>query len=155
VIPSGDAVITLREVTRATVRDICNLKTTPDQERFVASNAVSLAEALFYPDIAWYRAVYADDTPVGFAMIADEPEKPEYMLWRFMIDARYQGNGFGVRALDLLVAHVRTRPRATELLVSCVPGDGSPCAFYERFGFKYTGEEDRGELVMRLALTNP
>jgi diamine N-acetyltransferase len=36
--------------------------------------------------------------------------------------------------------------------VSCVPGDGSPCPFYEKMGFQYTGQEEDGELVMKLML---
>jgi diamine N-acetyltransferase len=31
-------------------------------------------------------------------------------------------------------------------------GEGSPCPFYEKMGFVYTGEEDEGELVMKLKL---
>jgi diamine N-acetyltransferase len=49
-----------------------------------------------------------------------------------------------------VIAHVRTRLGATMLETSCVPGDGSPCPFYERMGFVYTGAEDQGERVMRL-----
>jgi diamine N-acetyltransferase len=65
-----------------------------------------------------------------------------------MIDRRYQGRGFGARALERVVDHVRTRPGATELLVSCVPGEGGPGPFYEKLGFAYTGDVDDGELVM-------
>jgi diamine N-acetyltransferase len=85
-------------------------------------------------------------------MLEDDPARPQYFLWRFMVDARYQGHGIGRRAIELLIEHVRTRPGATELFTSCVPGDGSPGPFYEKLGFVYTGEEDDGELVMRRAL---
>jgi diamine N-acetyltransferase len=144
--------ITLREVTAETVHAICDLKVADHQRNFVAPNAVSIAQAYFERDNAWFRAVYADETPVGFLMLDDDPSASEYGLWRFMIDARYQGNGYGRAALERLIVHVRTRPGATELLTSCVPGEGSPCPFYERLGFVYTGEKDDGELVMRLAL---
>jgi diamine N-acetyltransferase len=69
-----------------------------------------------------------------------------------MIDARYQGHGYGRRALELLVEYVKTRPGAKALMTSCVPGDGSPCPFYERLGFVPTGEVDEGEIVLRLSL---
>ena len=84
--------------------------------------------------------------------LSDEPAKPEYYLWRFMIDARYQRHGFGRQAIGLLVDHVRARPAATELLTSCVPGEGSPRPFYEGLGFTYTGRDDDGEQELRLAL---
>ncbi|GIV96850.1 MAG: N-acetyltransferase [Herpetosiphonaceae bacterium] len=151
-IPRKDAVITLREVTKQTVRTVCNLKVAPQQEQFVAPNAVSIAEAYFEPDAAWFRAIYADETPIGFLMLHDNPVSQEYYLWRFMIDAQFQGYGFGRQALELLIAHVRNRPGAKALYTSCVPGDGSPCPFYEKMGFVYTGDVDDGELVMRLDL---
>ena len=147
-----DAVVTLREITKETVHTICDLKVAPQQEQFVAPNAVSIAQAYFEPDAAWFRAIYADESPVGFLMLDDDPANEEYDLWRFMIDARFQGFGFGRRALELLIKHVRTRPGAKALFTSCVPGDGSPCPFYEKMGFIYTGDVDDGELVMRLEL---
>ena len=144
--------VSLREVTKETLRDITRLKVSPAQERLVATNAESIAEAYFSRDTAWFRAVYADDTPVGFVMLEDDAAKERYYLWRFMIDARYQGRGIGHRALELLFEYVRTRPGARVLYTSCVPGEGSPGPFYEKMGFVYTGEEDEGELVMRRGL---
>ena len=150
--PGPDAPVTLREVTRENLRDVLRLKVADDQRGFVADNAWSIAEAHFYPEMAWFRAIYAGETPVGFLMLADEPETQEYFLWRFMIDARYQGRGYGRRALERLVEHVKTRPGATTLGVSYVPGEGSPGPFYHRFGFVDTGEVDEGENVARLDL---
>lgn len=148
-----DAEVSLREITKDTVRAVCNLQVAAHQSRFVAPNAVSLAQALFEPK-AWYRAVYAGENLVGFVMLCDDPEKPEYFLWRFMIAGTYQGKGYGKHALSQLVDHVRGRPGASELRTSCVPGDASPCDFYLKFGFAFTGEEEEGELVMRLALSS-
>jgi diamine N-acetyltransferase len=144
--------LSLREITRDNLQDILRLSVLPHQQAFVASNAVSIAQAHFYPEIAWFRAIYADDTSVGFVMLADEPEVPKYTLWRLMIDHRYQRQGHGRAALQLLCEHVRTRPGASALLTSCVPAQGGPGPFYERLGFAYTGELDDGEQVMRLAL---
>jgi diamine N-acetyltransferase len=145
------AVVELREVTGETVRAICRLEVAPEQTTFVAPNAVSFAEAYFEPK-AWFRAIYADDEPVGFAMLSLDPEKPEYYLWRLMIAAGAQGRGYGRAAVRLLVDHVRTLPGATELLVSWVPADGGPEPFYRGLGFTPTGEIHEGEVVARLAL---
>ena len=150
--PHAASVVSLREVTKANLPAVLRLKVAPEQERFVASNAVSIAQAYFDRDIAWFRAIYADEAPVGFLMLEDRPDSERYFLWRFMIDARYQGLGFGARAIALLLDHVRARPGAREIGTSCVPGDGSPCPFYEKLGFAYTGEVDDAELVMRSAL---
>ncbi len=148
---SANSEVSLREVTAETVRTICKLSVREDQQQFVAPNAVSIAEAHF-SEHAWFRAVYANDTPVGFIMLEDQPEKPEYYLWRFMIDASYQRMGFGRQALELFIAHVRTRPGATELETSVVQAPGGPQPFYESFGFALTGTYEHGEAVMRLAL---
>ncbi len=146
------AEISLREITKTNLRDILRLKVAADQERFVASNAVSIAQAYFDRDIAWFRGIYADEAPIGFAMLHDEPAERKYYLWRFMIDHRFQGSGYGTRALEQIIEHVRGRPGAHEVLLSVVPGEGSPGPFYERLGFAYTGEIEDGERVMRKAL---
>ena len=150
--PGVDAEVSLREITSETVRDVCDLEVAPGQESFVASNAVSIAEA-YFSEHAWFRAIYADETPVGFVMLHDDPEKPEYYLWRFMIAGEHQGKGFGRRALQALVSHVRGRPNATMLLSSFVPGEGGPEGFYRSLGFEPTGEEEEGEIVIALPLT--
>ena len=116
-----EATISLREITQETVNAILNLRVAKAQEQFVASNAVSIAQAHFSQE-AWFRAIYADETPVGFLMLSDQPDKGEYFLWRFMVDAQHQGKGYGNRALELLIDYVKTRPNAKELSLSHVPG---------------------------------
>ena len=90
------------------------LRVSPNQEQFVSSVADSLREAAEHPDArALYWAVYAEDTPVGFVMIADEVRRPEYIphyLWKLLIDERYQRQGFGTATLDLIVEYFRGRP---------------------------------------------
>jgi diamine N-acetyltransferase len=149
--PARQSEISLREISEDTVRSICKLAVTANQMQFVVANATSIAEAHFSKH-AWFRAVYADETPVGFVMLEDQPEKPEYYLWRFMIDARYQRLGFGRRALELFIDHVRTRPNAVELLTSVVQAEGGPQPFYEGLGFALTGGYEDGEAMMRLPL---
>jgi diamine N-acetyltransferase len=149
--PRPRALVTLRLITAETVSAVCALAVQPHQAGFVAPNAVSLAQALFEPT-AWYRAIYADETLVGFVMVDDDAASQAYSLWRFMIAGEHQGRGFGQRALELVVEYVRTRPGATELRTSYVPGTGSPADFYAKLGFDETGEVDDGEVVMRLPL---
>jgi diamine N-acetyltransferase len=147
----GETKVILREVTWETLDDILSLKVAEEQRKFVADNARSLAQAHFY-DHAWFRAIYAGETPVGFIMLDDQPEKPEYFLWRLMVDNRYQGRGYGRRALELLIDYVKTRPNATELLTSIHEAEGGPEGFYRKLGFEFTGDYDEGEAVMRLKL---
>ena len=144
--------VSLREVTADTVRTICALTVAPSQQGFVAPNAVSIAEAYFTP-AAWFRAIYADETPVGFVMLERDPERHEYGLWRFMIAEPFQRSGYGRRALELVVDDIRSSdPDATELLTSWAPGEGGPEPFYVKFGFVATGEVEEGELMGRFRL---
>lgn len=149
--PTRDSEVTLREISEQTVRAVCAVETHDKQRQFVAPVAFSLAQALF-SDRAWFRAVYADETPVGFVMLSDDPDKPEYFLWRFLIGASFQRMGFGRRALAAVTDYVRTRPGATEFLTSVVQADGGPQGFYEAQGFALTGEFEDGEAVLRMVL---
>lgn len=141
--------VTLREITKETVRAILDLKVAPEQDNLVAPNAVSIAEAHF-EEKAWFRAVYAGETPVGFVMTAEDHERPFFYLWRYMIDAKYQGKGYGAKALNLLIERIKALPNATEMKLSVVPEEGSAIQFYEKLGFVDTGELHDGEMVFVL-----
>lgn len=150
--------VSLRAIDDANREAVLALRVSPAQERFVSNVAESLLEAAEEPGArALYWAIYADETPVGFVMIADEVDGPEYIahyLWKLLIDERYQRRGFGTATLDLIVDYFRGRPGVEVLRTSAGQGDGSPIAFYERYGFERTGEivfDD--EVKLRLKLT--
>ena len=151
--------VTLREITEDDAQSVLALRVAPGQERFVSSVADSLEEADEYPQGSpWFRAVYADETPVGFVMLSwdVEPQPPEingpWFLWKLLIDHRHQGRGYGREVLRQVVELVRAQG-GTELLTSHVPGEGGPAGFYARLGFVPTGELDPdGEILLRLRL---
>jgi diamine N-acetyltransferase len=147
----ADAKVSLRRITAKTVRSICNLAVSDDQKRFVAPNAVSIAQAYFCKN-AWFRAIYADETPVGFVMLNENQKRGSYYLWRFMIDAKFQGRGYGRKALNLIIARVKKNPKAKALTLSVVRAEGSADEFYKTFGFDFTGKVEEGEHVMKLYL---
>jgi diamine N-acetyltransferase len=148
--------VSLREVTAQTVRAVCKL--VADPPGYVAPNSVSIAQAHFHPE-AWFRAVYADDTPVGFVMLEDSallpqtPAEHSVFLWRFMIDAPLKGKGYGRAALRLVIDDLRQRyPALKSFGTSCVPGPHCPRPFYESLGFVFSGEVVDGEEVLVLDL---
>ncbi len=151
--PGPEAKVSLREVTGETVRTICKLTDTLTlpKKYMVAPNAVSIAEA-YFEEHAWFRAIYADETPVGFAMLYDDPEKQDYFLWRFMIAGHHHGKGFGRRAMGLVRDYVRTRPGGTVLVTSCGQGAGSPEGFYRALGFERNGKMYDDEVGLSLTL---
>jgi diamine N-acetyltransferase len=112
--------VELRKITQESVHAVLDLAVAPEQEQYVAPNARSIAEAHFEPR-AWFRAVYADDDPVGFVMVFRDPPK-DFYVWRFMIDADQQGKGYGRRALELLAEEAR-KDGTTEMRLSYQPGE--------------------------------
>jgi diamine N-acetyltransferase len=148
--------VSLRPLTESNRQAVEALRVSPSQERFVSSVADSLREAAQHPEAhALYWAVYAEDTAVGFVMIADEVASPDYIphfLWKLLIDEQHQRQGFGSATLDLIVEYFRGRPGVEVLTTSAGQGDGSPIAFYERYGFERTGEVSDDEVVLRLRL---
>ena len=156
---SADAVVSLREVTAETVRTICKLSDTLSeaQKRMVAPNAVSIAEAHF-SEHAWFRAIYADDTPVGFVMLYngpsdEEPPKEVHFLWRYMIAGPYQGKGYGRRALQMVIDDLMAQG-AKELSTSCGEGEASPEGFYRSLGFERDGNLYGDEVGLRLVISD-
>jgi diamine N-acetyltransferase len=153
----ADRSVTLREITADNVRAVCAIEVAEAQKRNVAPNAVSLAEAYVDYQVAWPRAIYADEELVGFVMVYDptslaHPEEPDFFLWRLMIDRRAQGHGYGRAAVGLAIDHARSRG-APRILVSHVKEAAILGAFYASFGFAYTGREDERERYMALDLT--
>ena len=119
--------VSLQEITASTVRAVTDLQVAPEQESYVASNAVSIAQAYFHRE-AWFRSIHKGDELIGFVMLRDStlltpaPAPAELSLWRFMIDRRFQKAGLGRKALALVVAYARTRPGVTAIHTSYVVG---------------------------------
>jgi GNAT superfamily N-acetyltransferase len=150
-------VVTLRPIDDTNREAVLALRVSPAQLSFVSSVADSLDEAASEPDgRAIYWAVYDDETPVGFVMISDEVGAPGYIpqyLWKLLIDERHQRKGFGTATLDLIVEYFRGRLGVEVMWTSSGQGEGSPIAFYERYGFEQTGEMVfDNEVLLRLAI---
>ncbi|WP_172295378.1 GNAT family N-acetyltransferase [Pseudoruegeria sp. HB172150] len=147
-----------RPVTREHVRALCRLAVKPEQDGQVAPNAITLAQAAYEPGgLVW--GLWDGDVPVGLLAMIDpvqhpEGEEVEYdaaYIWRLMVDADYQGKGFGQRALAeaATVAEDWDRPR---LLVSAVEKEFGAIPFYERCGFRRTGRILDGEVEMAVTV---
>jgi diamine N-acetyltransferase len=155
----GVSRVSLREITDQNREEVIALRIAASQEGYVSSVADSLEEARDTPEgNPWYRAIYADDQPVGFVMLSWNviPDPPRiigpWFLWKLLIDERYQGRGYGRQAVRL-VADIAHDQGASELLTSYAAGEMSPESFYRQIGFVPTGEEDeKGEKVLVLPL---
>ncbi len=157
--PLGDGDVVLRPLTEENRPALEALRVATAQRAFVSSVTDSLAEAERYADAnPLVFGLYDRETPVGFVMIADEVDDPDYIahfLWKLLIDERFQRRGFGTAALDLVAAYFRSKGVPT-MWTSTGEGEGSPIPFYERYGFVRDGvhEDDDGsrEIMLRLDL---
>lgn len=148
--------IHFKRITAQTVLQVCRLSETltPEQRLMVSDNALSIAQAHFSEN-AWMRAVYADQTPIGFVLLhmgsdyEDGIDCPGVFLWRFMIARPFQGKGHGRQALLRLFAQLRAQG-IKELYTSCGLGEQSPLGFYQQLGFVPTGEYYGDEPELKL-----
>lgn len=148
--------------------DIVRLQVTPEQDEkgFVASNACSVIEAFAVREDGYTAlpfGLYEDGRPVGFLMLGygtigdeDEPSVAQgnYCIWRLMIDARFQGQGLGTRAVEAALDYIRTWPcgKAGYCWLSYDPENTAAKTLYARMGFRENGETDGDETVAVLPL---
>ena len=97
--------IRLAPVDRHNFHAVLQLKATPAQRDFVASNGCSIAQAYVQPECV-PLAIYEEDTLVGFIMYALEETDQEYWVYRLMIDAAFQRRGYGRIALSLVIERI-------------------------------------------------
>jgi diamine N-acetyltransferase len=157
--------ITLRSITLDNRRDIFKLGVSEDQRRFVASNLSSVASCYVLAVNGGHPfpfAIYADEQPVGFVLIAygiTGYELPtiaanNYCIMRLMVDQHYQNRGYGREAMTRILDFIRTFPAGpAHLCWISYKNDNAPAKrLYESFGFRDNGEIVEGELVTALRL---
>ena len=151
--------IHLEKLTWDTVDDVLKLKVSKEQKEFVAPNRDSMIDAYFAlteEEIPVFTfGIYLGKKPVGFLMIAyDVPWAEQYYnlpggyyyIWRFMIDKRYQGNGYGREALRLAVDYIKTFPsgKSEYCWLSYEPENDVARKLYQSFGFVEAEELPEG-----------
>lgn len=158
--------IRLEKVNAKNIWSLMCLEVNDCQSSFVATNTESILEAycaIAAGGVAMPYGIYYGDTPVGFLMIgfgcADWENPPKiaegnYSLWRFMIDKRYQGLGYGKAAIAAALEIIRSFPcgKAEYCFLSYEPENTVAARMYHSFGFRENGELDGEELVAVLKL---
>ena len=95
--------------------------------------------------------IYDGDDMVGFAMFCEYPEG-SFFLWNYAIDARYQNQGIGTRALQELLAYMMSHYDVKEFTTTYLWGNEHAKRLYEKVGFIETDvvdEEDCHEVNMQ------
>lgn len=128
--------ISLQEITKDNWLDVIRLSVTEEQQKFIASNVVSLAQLYTLSDFT-AKAVYSDETLVGFAMYGIDEDDAEYWIYRFMIDQKFQGKKYGYEAMQAVITDIRSKKQNqhTTITLSYEPKNYGAKQFYERVGF--------------------
>ena len=79
--------VTMREITEDNFIEAMRLEVTLEQQRFVASNAASIAQSKFQPFLECY-GIYDDDTMIGFCAFGKHPEDGTAWIVRLMVGAQ-------------------------------------------------------------------
>ena len=141
--------VKLEEITPQNFRECINLKVADGQEKHVAANLMSIAQAKIYPTANPF-AVYADGEMVGFVMYGYDTDDERFYLVRLMIDAEHQGKGYGKAATLQVIERMKQIEDCREIFLSFVPENTGAERLYKSVGFKRTGEtSEDGEIVMR------
>jgi diamine N-acetyltransferase len=146
--------IRLKDVTADNWEAVADLELDADQEDLVASNLYSIAESHYDPD-ARPRAVYAGKRVVGFLMYDVQPAKGkshEASIYRFMIDRKHQGKGYGRAALSKALEEIKAIPGVKRVSIGYMPENPVAGPFYASFGFKEVGRDRDGEVIAKLKL---
>lgn len=145
--------ISFRAITEDNFGTIIRMKR-PDNEGFVASNAYSLAQAWLYRDNndVYPFAIYNDEEPVGFMMLDEDLEERCLVIWRIMFPEEHQNKGYGTEAIKKIVELARESAKYDFMILDYVPENKIAEHVYTKIGFRPTGEESNGEIVLRMDL---
>lgn len=140
--------ISLREIDEDNWRDCIRLCVREEQKRFVATNENGLALAYAHKEMQ-PRGIYNNDEIVGFIMYAKDPEDGMFYINRFMIDEKFQGNGFGREALKTVIEEIRLMG-AESIDIIHRPDNKTAISLYKKFGFRLTEETLGDDVISRL-----
>lgn len=144
-------IVTLQPITRDNVWQCIRLKVAPEQEHYVASNAVSLAQAAYETECV-PLAAYDGDTMVGFAMYAWNKDESTYWIYRVMVGRDHQRKGYGKALMRALLDRLQSLPNSRKIAISYETDNDVARRLYQQAGFVETGEVVEGETVARLPL---
>ena len=134
----------LTEVTEDNWFDVADLSVKEEQKSYVAPAIGILARAYVYRNCnARVYAFEKDGTIVGAALVREFDEEPlGYDLQQFMVDERYQRNGYGTRALELILEELRKEKHYDHVELCVKKEDLAAIHLYEKFGFMDSGYID-------------
>ncbi|AMW99983.1 GNAT family N-acetyltransferase [Rummeliibacillus stabekisii] len=140
--------ITFKDIDRHNFMNVINLKVADEQKNFVATNLFSLAQAKAYPECICL-AIYAEEVLVGLTMYCIDADDGQYWIYRLMIDAQYQGKGYGKAAMKKLMSLIKEDTAHHVIYLSFEPENEGAKALYEKLGFNGDGRIIEEEIVYK------
>ncbi|MEH7526037.1 GNAT family N-acetyltransferase [Bacillus sp. JJ1503] len=127
----------LETITKDNWRKSISLRVREDQVKFVASNAVSLAQMNFLENFH-AKGIYYDEEMIGFTLYGIDEDDHEYWIYRIMIDQNHQGKGYGKKAIQLVIDDIRNikEDRHQTITLSYEPTNEHAKLVYEKVGFQ-------------------
>jgi diamine N-acetyltransferase len=127
----------LETITKDNWGKAISLRVREDQVNFVASNVVSLAQLNFLENFN-AKGIYLGKEMIGFALYGIDEDDHEYWIYRMMIDQKYQGNGYGKEAIQLVIDDIKRMKEDHHLTVtlSYEPANEHAKRIYEKMGFQ-------------------
>lgn len=146
--------ITLKKIDESNLPDAFHLTLGEGQDAFVSHPIRSLAQAYVYYWQCTPFGIYCGETMVGYVMVIYDYDLSEYNIWHMMIDAQYQGQGYGKQAMEKCLEYIASRPfgPSNRIVLTCNTQNTPALGLYTRFGFVKTGNQDGEEIELALHL---
>ena len=124
--------IRIKAVDEQNILDVCKLKAKQDDistvENYSFCNVLSVVEANYHSEM-YPKAIYNNNVLIGFFMYKrTESQADTAIIYRFMVDDRFQRKGLEEKALELGANHI-------ELSAQIQAKD-----FYKKLGYTEIGE---------------
>lgn len=133
-------------------RQACCLSVTPKQSGYLSSAPMILARAYAYRHKNSEVSLIEEGTDkLGLVMTRETDLGTTVILDQFFIDQRFQGRGYGRKAMELLLQSLRER-RLKRVVLCYREADQAAARLYRSLGFTETGERDDDEILMELIL---
>jgi diamine N-acetyltransferase len=114
-----------------------SLRVRDDQTKFVASNAVSLAQLNFLENFH-AKGIYHGEEMIGFTLYGIDEDDHEYWIYRMMIDQKHQGKGYGLEAVKLVIEDIKNikEDHHKSITLSYEPTNEHASYVYKKMGFQ-------------------